>query len=180
MWSAPPSFTGPKSPKLPPGTEALSKQITVNRSAAVVFDYVRSPSSWFEWQRHTREIRGAVDRVLTPGMQFDQQARFVGVDREVSWAVDAAGMVGGNTKMTLELRGREPGSNSTQNQLWSSYTVEGLPSSRCTVRHQVFFPNAKYSAEEQKARKREIDSEMREGLEMLRFNFHSKLTAPSN
>eukprot|EP00658_Telonema_sp_P-2_P023385 TRINITY_DN19367_c0_g1_i1.p1 TRINITY_DN19367_c0_g1~~TRINITY_DN19367_c0_g1_i1.p1 ORF type:complete len:233 (+),score=57.31 TRINITY_DN19367_c0_g1_i1:187-885(+) len=175
FWSAPPSISGhpPKPSKVSPDAEGLSKQITVNRSAAEVFEYVRKPSTWFEWQRHTNSLRGAIDRVLTPGMQLEQGSVFAGEERAVNWVVETAGMQPGGTKMSLEMLGNFTGSNRTE--LWSTYTVEGLPSSRCTVRHQLYFENKKHpTMEEQKTRKAAVDAEMREALEILRFNFHSK------
>lgn len=77
--------------------------------------------------------------------------------------------------MNLELVARISASNHTE-KVWSSFTVESLPSSRCSVRHRVHFDKLKYSIEQQKSRKASIDVEMREALEMLRFNFHSKLS----
>merc|ERR1712166_2436 len=177
LWSSHPSLTGGSTPgfKTPPGAETLSKQITVNRSAAMVFDYVRTPSTLFEWQRHTRQIHGAIDRSLAPGMRFEQRSRFAGVVRDVFWGVQSASMLAGGTKMSLELTGNLTVSNSNQTEnLWSVYTVEGLPSSRCTLRHQIYFKNTDFSPEEKRSRKAAIDVEMRDALELLRFNFHAK------
>merc|ERR1711934_1265391 len=61
IWSAPPTLSGAssKARRSPPGAaalETLSKQITVNSTAAAVFEYIRTPSTWFEWQRQADSI----------------------------------------------------------------------------------------------------------------------------
>ena len=76
--------------------------------------------------------------------------------------------------MDLDLVGRHTTSNHTE-KVWSSFTIESLPTARCSVKHRMHFYKSRFSVEEQKKRKARIDVEMRESLEMLRFNFHSKL-----
>ncbi|NUY31027.1 SRPBCC family protein [Paraburkholderia sp. JPY303] len=68
-------------------TTKIATMISIERPAAVVFDYVTTPAHWPEWHPSSLSVTGAIGHSLNVGEQVTEEFRVAGRRGSVLWTV---------------------------------------------------------------------------------------------
>jgi uncharacterized protein YndB with AHSA1/START domain len=65
----------------------IYKTVTIERSTAIVFDYVTTPRNWPAWHPSSLEVRGATNHSALPGERIEEAFVVAGFRGQVEWTV---------------------------------------------------------------------------------------------